>query len=471
MITEKTKKTNGTNNFTLQQIENNEAKQRLNNEYLKLNGSYNTESTVGFFTKHNKIFQILAVLFSAIGVYFDLLSLVGLIGSLLIGLAVGLFLEFGKDRLTKGLFNTSLDDISRYGLVGGSLFVIMLIALLLHIRSINNFAGINFQKQTNTIYQDELKLSSANTAINLELAKALNNGTSHDDIISAKAIESNNQSLKNMSNSNAKDALLFSFQENKNTLKSILYLLFISVEFFSLFGVFGMLIIQRNTDKNIKSVVTTADKLANMEANVYQAVETNMINTSLAKIENMQTNVNHSPTPSSEEQQNSYNQIKNAQIPLNLNGLYKMPTNPYLMGVTNRLSENQEKTDFTPIINKRNPTKSGTRTVLDDHLKENLNKTEKKEEKTEKTEGKKVVDLMKFSHKESEFIKLLWDNGTVQNGDKLIPKRFILEQSVKGRETERELVNLYAKLEDMNLIMFKNGYRALANMENIVKTK
>ena len=80
-----------------------------------------------------------------------------------------------------------------------------------------------------------------------------------------------------------------------------------------------------------------------------------------------------------------------------------------------------------------------------------------------------MVDLLKFSHVEGEFIKLLWDNGEIKEGDKLIPKRFILEQSTKGRETERALVNLYAKLEDMNLILFKNGYRALADIENKVK--
>ena len=276
------------NNFTAMQNENKEAKQRLNNEYLKLNGAKNTEDTVGFFTKHNRVFQVLAILFTAIGIYFDLLNLVGLVPATLIGLAIGIFLEFGKDRLSRGVFNTSLEDVSRWALTGGTLFIIMLIALLFHIRSIDNFANMNFQKQTGNIYKDEIALSTANTAINLELAKALNNGTSVDDVISAKAIASNNNSLKNISNSKAKDALLYSFSENKNTLKGILYLLFISVEFFSLFGIFGMLIIQRNTDKNLKSLITTQDKLLNIEANVYKALETKMIDNTLVKIEKIE---------------------------------------------------------------------------------------------------------------------------------------------------------------------------------------
>ena len=452
------------NNFTKQQLENSEAKQRLNNEYLKLNGSKNTEETVGFFTKHNKVFQVLSVIFSAIGIYFDLFNLMG-VSAVIIGIAVGLFIEFGKHRLSKGLFNSSLDDVSRWGLVGGTLFIVMLIALLLHIRSINNFVGMNFQKQTNVIYQDELSLSKANTAINLELAKALNNGTSHDDIISAKAINSNNKSLEIAKDSKAKNALLNSYESNKNTLKGILYLLFMSVEFFSLFGIFGMLIIQRNTDKNVKSVVTTADKLANLEANVYQAVETKMINDTLANVQQVVGSVNYSPTPSNEEQ-NEQNQPNKAQIAFNANS----GSNAYLTGVTNRLGLNEEKPQFLPVINKRKPNISGTRTETPNHLKENLNKHEEIQQETTEKEDKKIVDLLKFSHKEGEFLKLLWDNGEVKEGDKLIPKRFILEQSVKGRETERDLINLYAKLEDMNLIVFKNGYRALADIENKVKT-
>lgn len=465
------------NNFTKQQLENNEAKQRLNNEFLKLNGSKNTEDTVGFFTKHNKVFQVLSVIFSAVGVYFDLLGLMG-VSAVIVGVAVGWFIEFGKHRLSKGLFNGSLDDVSRWGLVGGTLFILMLIALLLHIRSINNFVGLNFQNKTNVLYQDELELTKATTSINLELAKALNNGTSQDDIISAQSIKSNNQNLLKLRESKTKNALLRSYENNKNTLKGILYTLFMSVEFFSLFGIFGMLIIQRNTDKNVKSVVTTADKLANLEANVYQAVETKMINQTLENVKQVVGDINHSPTPTDGEQKNEQNQPKVPQIGLNGLNNYKMPTNVYLMGISNRLNAESTEPKFLPTINKRKPTISGTRTETPNHLKENLKECEEVEQKTteneeiqEEKEPKKVVDLLKFSHKEGEFLKLLWDNGEVKEGDKLIPKRFVLEQSAKGRETERELVNLYAKLEDQGLIMFKNGYRALADIENVTTVK
>jgi len=440
------------NNFTRQQIENSEAKQRLNNEYLKLNGSANTEDTVGFFTKHNKIFQVLAVLFSAVGVYFDLLTLVGAIGSLAIGLAVGVFLEFGKHRLSRGLFNGSLDDLSRYGLVGGTLFIIMLVALLLHIRSINNFVGKNYEKQTNVIYQDELRITDATLKVNLELAKALNNKDKDDDVLSASGIVSSNKTLVNLRTSEAKNALLSSYAQSKNTIKGILYLLFLSVEFFSLFGIFGMLIIQRNTDKNVKSVVTTSDRLASVEANVYQAVETNMINTTLANVQAVMDGNNRPTLPTTTQQKE--------QIAFNANATYGMGTNTYFMGTPN---QNTTKGVDLPIINKRKPTTSGTRTEKD-HLKESLNG--QNESDLEIGEDKRVLDLMLFSHKEVEFIKLLWDNGEVKEGDKLIPKRFILQQSVKGRETERELVNLYKKLEDMGLIVFKNGYRALADIQN-----
>ena len=438
------------NNFTRQQIENSKAKQRLNNEYLKLNGSANTEDTVGFFTKHNKIFQVLAVLFSAVGVYFDLLTLVGAIGSLAIGLAVGVFLEFGKHRLSRGLFNGSLDDLSRYGLVGGTLFIIMLVALLLHIRSINNFVGKNYEKQTNVIYQDELRITDDTLKVNLELAKALNNKDKDDDVLSASGIMSSNKTLLNLRTSEAKNALLSSYAQSKNTIKGILYLLFLSVEFFSLFGIFGMLIIQRNTDKNVKSVVTTSDRLSSLESNVMLAAETAMINTAMERVSNPPT----LPTTQHQKQPNK------AQIAFDANNGYSMGENAYCMGT---LNQNTIKGLDLPIINKRKPITSCTRTEKD-HLKERLNG--QNESDLEIGEDKRVLDLMLFSHKEVEFIKLLWDNGEVKEGDKLIPKRFILQQSIKGRETERELVNLYKKLEDMDLIQFKNGYRALVDIQN-----
>jgi len=450
------------NNFTTQQRNNFQAKQRLNNEYQKLNGAENTEQTVGFFTKHNKVFQFLAVLFSAIGIYFDLLSLVGVIGSILIGLAVGVFIEFGKDRLSKGLFNTSIENVSRFGLVGGTLFIIMLIALLLHIRSINNFVGTKAQTKTARIYQDEIQLQKDTSKINLELAKALNNGSAEDDIISAHAITSNNNRLELAKNSEAKTALLNLISQNKNTLSGILYLLFMSVEFFSLFGIFGMLIIQRNTDGNVKSLVTTSDKLNNIQANVYQATETMLINNTLNNIAKIQEGVNH-PTPTYSQPtnptlppQNSVKQEQKAQIAFNANSAYKMPTNSYFMGIQ---SNNGQETNFLPKINKRKPTSSGTRTET--------NQTET-EETTEK--NSEVLDLLKFSHIDTELIKILWENGTVKEGDKLLSKRFVLKE-LPRTITERDLINLYEKLVDYNYIEFKNGYRALVDMENVTAQK
>jgi hypothetical protein len=437
------------NNFTIQQQRNLEAKQRLNNEHQKLNGAENTEETVGYFTKHNKVFQILAVLFSAVGVYFDLLSLVGIVGSLAIGLAIGLFLEFGKDRLSKGIFNTSLDDVSRYGIIGGTLFIIMLIALLLHIRSINNFTGQTFQKETNSIYQDEVQLRKDTTAINLELAKALNNGTNRDDIISAGAIKSNNITLLDSKNSKAKDALLRSLEENKNTIKGILYLLFISVEFFSLFGIFGNLIIQRNTDKNVKSLVTTADKIANAEANVYLVAETALINNGLARIQHFQQ---------------SQNEEAKAQIAFNAN----MPSNAYNPQATRGYLPSAY---IAPTLSETKPqTNSDACSPSTDDNPQNLNK--KTNVKSGLNHGKNLIlDLMKYNYVDSQIILASWDNGSLGVGDKLVKKPLVLAELEEHGIKEDDYVTLFRRLKKQKLVRFDMGYFSLCELHNITSTK
>ena len=79
---------------------------------------------------------------------------------------------------------------------------------------------------------------------------------------------------------------------------------------------------------------------------------------------------------------------------------------------------------------------------------------------------------MKFNHKENEIIKVAFENGGVKKGDRLLSKRIVKKELEDNRLiTKRDIDNCYEKLEGLGLINFKGGYRALANMENIVTNK
>lgn len=458
--------------------DNQRAKQKLNQKYLEQSGAESKLSVINFFQRSSIPFSIFSVIFSAFGFYFDLLDGFGMIGALILGLFLGLFIEGGKHYSVKGAFS-SFYFLWRVAL-SGLAFLFLVGALAYHYKSMITFENISVRSTLESKVDKEIEIKNkqldiikATQANNKELNPIYNNGSSLDDLEATKTIKSNNElaiaiTKMGTSTENA-NALLRQTEKTAHQNKNTLLFVFITIEFMSLFGIIAKGLNASEVSDNVKSIVRTAEKLATYEENVTTIIETNMINNSMEKIEQKVQMQNH-PIPPYEMTQNQQNnqqiQPDKVQIAFNANS----GSNGYLMGVTNRLDENSEKAPFLPIINKRKPKSSGTRTKTEDHLKENLNNSDDNFQKTTEKELKKVVDLLKFSHIEGEFIKLLWDNGEVKEGDKLIPKRFVLEHSTKGRETERALVNLYAKLEDMNLIMFKNGYRALADIENVVKS-
>jgi len=452
------------------------AKQSLNAMYKDSTGAVKQEEIIKVFASLWLPLAVISVAISTFSIYMDLSMPLGFLLSLVIGLFFAFVLVAFTHYSMDSLF-TTFTGLSK--VMMGFIFIgLATISILTHFKSLNNFEKILVQEKR----VDILKMNMANSATadkqikevlatNQALTKVFNNGTIHDDKNAMNSITSNNQLitlLKTTSqNQTLQDEIIQSEKELASTLKDTLFLLFVVLEIMSYFSLVSKILLALNTSEEVKNLTTQLSKLQELEANVYDVVVekkteqvTNTINQALEAVYNP-------PTPSYAMAQNYQNQPNKAQIAFNANS----GSSGYLTGIANRLEENREKPSFMPIINKRKPDISGTRTETVDHLKENLNKGEETTQETTEKEERKVVDLLKFSHVEGEFIKLLWDNGEIKEGDKLIPKRFVLEQSTKGSETERALVNLYAKLEDMNLILFKNGYRALADMENVVTNK
>lgn len=104
----------------------------------------------------------------------------------------------------------------------------------------------------------------------------------------------------------------------------------------------------------------------------------------------------------------------------------------------------------------------------------NEEECEKEELFEEQEEGKKqdlfVINLMNFTALQNEIIKAMFGNGSVQEGDMLVPKTKVMGQlKIKRREYEA-----VAETLENGKHIFKmkgNGYMALSTIDNIVTTR
>jgi len=452
---------------------NQQSRQNLNAMYLNQTGAGTTERVIAGFGRGWVVFALLSIIASTFSVFMDFVTGTGAIVAFIVAFALAIALEYFRYLAVDGAFS-GMTPLSKL-LTGVIAIGLLIVAIATHYRSLQTYEKLSIKEdfRTELNYQRDLQAvqNSQITSIienNNELSKALaTNGTTADDEISNASIKSNNELIttlatigvkNNMANTNL---ILNQSQQVATQSKNALFLLFIIIEILAVFSIVAKVLLHLNTDSNVKELVTTIDKLNELESNVYNNLKLHLIEQSEARIVNAteaQT-MNHEatmksiinpPTPPITD----HNQASKAQIAFNAN----MPTNPYLMGIANRLGESEEKNNFLPIINKRKPTNSGTRTETKEENKENFNNFEQDN----------VLDLMKFNNIENELIKMLFDNGKLGAGDKLIPKRFLLG-NLPQTATERDLVNLYQKLEDHGAITFKNGYRANVSIVNEVK--
>ena len=447
--------------------QNQRAKQEMNSMYLKQTGAKAQKSVIDWFISGTLPFQILSAIFSAFGFYYDFVLGLGVVVAIVLGVVLGAFIEVSKHFAVKGAFS-DMDFLSR-SIMAGVATILMVIAITYHYKSLTNYRNISIKQdlQTQVNFEREQLLASNKNISELisnnnELAKVLSNGKKSDDYLATRSIISNNELMKQLTalkgSSYASEQLLKQSQETANTTSTTLLLLFITMEFFALFGVIGKFMLNRNTSKNVKEITTTMDKLNTLESNVILATETAMIDSTMERINR---HLNNPPTlPRST--QNSQNQANDKKYSINK----ESASNPYFMGTLWQNGQNLTDLPKNTYSFFSNPYFSGAL-----HRNDNTKKEEKEQNKTELNNDKNnVVDLLKFSHRENEIIKEMWENGRVKKGDKLVPKRLV-KLALKDERliTHSEIDKLYAKLEEQGHIVFKNGYRALSEIENITK--
>ena len=444
------------------------AKQSLNSMYKSSTGAVKQEEIIKAFGSLWIPLAVISVAISTFSIYMDLSIPLGFYLSLLIGFFFAFVLVAFSHYALDSLF-TTFTGLSK--IMMGFIFIgLATISIITHFKSLNNFEKILVQRKRVDILKMNMTTSATADkqikevlATNKALTKVFSNGTIHDDKTAMTSISSNNQLIALLKTTSQNQTLQNEIIQNEkklaNTLKDTLFLLFVLLEIMSYFSLVSKVLLALNTSEEVKNLTTHLSKLQEIEANIYDTViekkteqVTNTINQALEAVQNP-------PTPAYAMAQNYQNQPNKAQIAFDANS----GSNSYFTGIVNRLDDNSKKPSFMPIINKRKPQTSGMRTETntnqDENLKENLN-----------NEEKEVLDLMKFDHKENELVKILWENGTVKKGDRLLAKRFVLPQLPRNI-TDRDLVNLYEKLIDYGMVEFKNGYRALVDIENVVTNK
>lgn len=442
--------------YTTVEQENRHAKQEMNNMYLKMVGDSERLKVLKFLNNHVWLFRIGSVLASMFGFYYDLVLGFGILGAIALAMLISYIIEAIKIYGTKASF-AYMGSWVGYGAIVLTALV-MYTAYLFHYKSLTNYKNMMDKEDSSLVYAHKVNQDNAFNKVNLELVGVLKNGTSKDDAVASSSIQSTNKLLANNGNDYATKAFLDASSITNTGLATTLFLIFIFLESCSLFGVIAGMILMASTDKNVKSIVKTQDKLNQMETNVYQAVETQMIGNSMTRIEDNMKQVENHPTPMITGQNNEQKQPNKPQFPFyNINGL-----NSYFMGSIPNVGTNSEHSNNLPIVSTIKPEFSGCYTE---------GSTSKKEEDGKLTK-KAHLDLLKYSAKEQEIIKVMWENSEVKAGDRLLQKRLVKKELKEDKYiTIRDIDNCYEKLMDNQMIEHRGGYRALVDIENVVTEK
>jgi hypothetical protein len=304
--------------FTTVEQENRNAKQEMNNMYLKMIGDAERLKVLKFLYNHVWLFRIGSVLASMFGFYYDLVLGLGVLGAIATSMLIAYIIEAIKIYGTKASF--SYEGWIRYGAIIVTLSV-MYSAYLFHYKSLTNYKNMMDKADSSTVYTHKVNQDNAFNQINLELVGVLKNGTNTDDALASSSIQSTNNLLANNGNDYATKAFLDASTITNTGLATTLFLIFIFLETCSLFGVIAGMMLMGSTDKNVKSIVKTQDKLNAMETNIYQAVETQMISNSMVRIEENMKQVSNHPTPTSTENTQQYL----PKLPFNLTYSYGLP--------------------------------------------------------------------------------------------------------------------------------------------------
>ncbi len=265
------------------QQSNYKARQSLNKQYAAIKGASAINDVAMGFGKGWIVFAILSTMASAFSFYQDFNKSLGVIITLLLVTILASALEAFKHLSIKGMFSDmhlisrSLVTIVAVGLIGISFYT--------HYKSIKTFQSnlVNTDLKEEIAYQRDLQKVqngqiSTILATNAELAKALNNGTSHDDEESSSSVKSNNQLITTLqklaaqNNMHNTTLLLQESRSSAQTTASAILVIFIMIEIMALFSILSKIIVVDNVSDNVKNFFGLMDRLDELETNTYESL-------------------------------------------------------------------------------------------------------------------------------------------------------------------------------------------------------
>lgn len=399
----------------MMQESNFKARESLNQQYSQIKGASSINDVALGFGQGWIVFAILSAMASAFSFYQDFNKSLGVITTVLIVIVLAVALETFKHLSIKGMFSSM--NITSKSLISLVAIGLIMVSFYTHYKSIQTFQKnlvtddlreeIKYQRDLQSVQNSQI---NSILATNKELAKALNNGSSHDDSFSSHSVQSNNHliaTLRNLSaqnNLNNTNLLLKESKETAKTTASAILVIFIMIEIMALFSILSKIIVVDNVSNNVKEFFNVMDRLDELESNTYKAL--------------------------------GFQQAQQTQEKIKAIQLYQKASHQKEMVKMARAKLNTGKVHYP-------------------------RKTKMKKESK--------IDTLKYDDAEQELLTFLWNNGKVKAGEPLVSRREVLKEvgTLKGKSGV--LTNLYNKLVADGYAEFNIRYIAKADLEVILK--
>lgn len=438
------------------QQSNFKARQSLNKQYAQIKGASSINDVAVGFGKGWIVFAVLSAMASAFSFYQDFNQSLGMITTILLVIVLAVALEGFKHLSIKGMFSDmhllsrSLVSIVAIGLIGISFYT--------HYKSIQTFQKnlVNTDLQGEISYQRDLqKIQNGQISsileTNSELAKALNNGSTHDDKSSSASVQSNNQliaTLQKLSAQNNMHNTTLLLEQSRSTAKttaSAILVIFIMIEIMALFSILGKIIVVDNVSGNVKEFFGLIDRLDELETNTYESL-------GYQKMEQTQAQIN-----AVKQYQEEVHQATLKQIQYN-SGKQTVPqaTVSNSMGMISSLPCTLG--NYTPTLTPPQLKKEPIINPLGNQGVDTVSKPNMLSKKV------KALDLKVYDEAEKKLLRILWDNGNIKMGDNLIPRRLVLKEVGILKGKSGVLTNLYDKLVENGYAEFNIRYVAKAEL-------
>jgi len=408
-----------------------EANQDFTKRYAQMRGKASLLEVVEVFSKTHIPLALLSSIVTTFTFYHLFMPIFkSPTPSLVLALFLAALIEILKNYSWVWAFSKQV-ALTRYMAYGVSVGLVT-ISILFHILGAEKGTKVELSQAITQEAAHQRDKEKLNGQIILELLKNNNglnsvllNGTSSDDGKATSAIVENTKFAQMLTSQStggitAKELLSVKADSVASTQKAIMWLL-ITAEFLMLFALLAKLIVRFNVDKNQAEFVDLKEALQIELYNAHNANIKGMIDLAKDEIRKVHSE-NKAALPFIQDEEKKEETIQ---------------------------EENKLDTEITNDASIPCPEDIGKKS-------------------SQKEEDILTLDLMKYNYVDSQLILALFDNGTIEGGDKLVKKSLVLAELEEQGIKEDDYVTLLRRLKKQGLVTFDMGYYANCILVNIV---